>query len=93
MRCTTVTSESDTERCLAGQEASTATSVILVPALGNRVYDSNRSVPFRAYTRHHGEILCYGNDIQSRRERGYEQPALYNTLVYCAKIEHMLVRR
>ncbi len=41
---------------------------------GNRGYDSNRSVPFRAFTRHHGEFLRYGNVIQSRRERGYGQP-------------------
>ncbi len=44
------------------------------PLSGNRGYDSNRSVPFRAFTRHHGEFLRYGNAIQSRRERGYRQP-------------------
>ncbi len=41
---------------------------------GNRGYDSNRSVPFRAFTRHHREFLHYGNAIQSRRERGCGQP-------------------
>ncbi len=40
---------------------------------GNRGYDSNRSVAFRAFTRH-GEFFRYGNAIQSRRERGYGQP-------------------
>ncbi len=44
------------------------------PLSGNRGYDSNRSVPFQAFTRHHGEFLRYGNVIQSRRERGYGQP-------------------
>ncbi len=41
---------------------------------GNQGYDSNQSVPFRAFTRHHGEFLRYGNAIQSRHERGYGQP-------------------
>ncbi len=49
-------------------------SDVSFPLSGNRGYDSNRSVPFRAFTRHHWEFLRYGNAIQSRRERGYGQP-------------------
>ncbi len=30
------------------------------PLSGNRGYDSNRSVPFRAFTRHHGEFSAMG---------------------------------
>ncbi len=33
------------------------------PLSGNRGYDSNRSVPFRAFTRHHREFLRYGFTI------------------------------
>ncbi len=41
---------------------------------GTEVTIVTGDVPYRAFTRHHGETLCYGNAIQSRRERDYGQP-------------------
>ncbi len=69
---TTITSESDTEGHLAGRAAITVMS--RSRSQGTEVTIIFRSVPFRAFTRHHGEFLCYGNAIQSHRERGYGQP-------------------
>ncbi len=71
----TITSESDPERRLAGREASTATTVMSRSrSQGTEVTIVTGDVPLRAFTRYHGDILHYGNDIQSRRERGYGQP-------------------
>ncbi len=75
----TITSESDTERSLAGRAVITAIELkkihknlsfhwIMFPISG---YDSNRR---RSLSSFHETTLCYGNAIQSRRERGYGQP-------------------
>ncbi len=69
----------------AGRAANTATSVMSRSrSQGTEVTTVTGDVPSRAFTRHHGEFLRYGNDIQSRRERGYEQPVQ----VHSAKIKH-----
>ncbi len=76
---TTITSESDTERSLAGRAVITAIELkkihknlsfhwIMFPLSG---YDSNRR---RSLSSFHETTLHYGNAIQSRRERGYGQP-------------------
>ncbi len=44
------------------------------PLSGNRGYDSNRRRSLSSFYETSRRILRYGNDIQSRRERGYEQP-------------------
>ncbi len=44
------------------------------PLSGNRGYVSNRRRSLSSFHETSQRILCYGNDIQSRRERGYEQP-------------------
>ncbi len=68
----TITSESDTERRLAGRAVITAITVISRSrSQGTEVTIVTGDIPFRAFTRHHGESLRYGNAIQSRRERGY----------------------
>ncbi len=57
----TSTSESDTERCLAGRAASTATSVMFRShSQGTEVTIVTGYVPSRAFTRHHGEISIMG---------------------------------
>ncbi len=55
----TITSESDTERRLAGGAASTATSV-MSRSRSHETEVSNRSVPSRAFTRHHGKYSVMG---------------------------------
>ncbi len=47
-----------TERCLTGGAVTVVTGY----------------VPLSSFRRHHREILHYGNDIQSCREKGYGQP-------------------
>ncbi len=44
------------------------------PLSGNRGYDSNRRRSLSSFHETSQRILRYGNVIQSRRERGYEQP-------------------
>ncbi len=81
----TITSESDTERRLAGQAVITAITVMSRSrSQGTEVRIVTRNVPLRAFTRHHGETLRYRNAIQSRRERGYGQPVP----VYTSEVEH-----
>ncbi len=64
-----------TERRLAGEAASTATTVISRSrSQGTEVTIVTGDVPFLSFTRHHREILRYGNNIQSRHERGFGQP-------------------
>ncbi len=72
----TITSESDTERRLAGRAVITAIAVMSRSrrSQGTEVTIVTGDVPYRAFTRHHGETLRYGNAIQSHRERGYGQP-------------------
>ncbi len=65
-------SESDTERRLAGQAVITAITVMSRSrSQGSEVTIVTGDVPSRAFMRHHGETLRYGNAIQSHRERGY----------------------
>ncbi len=57
----TITSESDTERRLAGRAASTATSVMSRSrSQGTEVTIVTGDVPSRAFTRHHGEFSVMG---------------------------------
>ncbi len=65
----------DTERRLAGRAASTATSVMSRShSQGTEGYDCNRRRSLSSFHETSRRILRYGNDIQSHRERGYEQP-------------------
>ncbi len=71
----TITSESDTERRLAGRTVIRAITVMSRSrSQGTEVTIVTGDVSYRAFTRHHRETLRYGNAIQSRRERGYGQP-------------------
>ncbi len=68
----TIISESDTEhRKLRSSEHGVYRDVSF-PLSGNRGYDSNRSVPLSSCHETSRRFLRYGNDIKSRRERGYE---------------------
>ncbi len=68
----TITSESDTERRLAGRAVITAITVMSRSrSQGTEVTLVTGAFPFELSRR----ILRYGNAIQSRRERGYGQPA------------------
>ncbi len=56
-----ITSESDTERHLAGRAASTATSMMSCSrSQGTEVMIVTGDVPSRAFTRHHGEFSVMG---------------------------------
>ncbi len=67
----TITSESDTERRLAGRAVVTAITVMSrFCSQGTEVTTVTEMFPYRDFTRHHREFLRYGNAIQSRRERG-----------------------
>ncbi len=57
----TITTESDTERRLAGRAASTATSVMSHSrSQGTEVTIVTGDVPSRDFTRHHGEFSVMG---------------------------------
>ncbi len=49
------------------------------PLSGNRGYDSNRRRSLSSFHETSRRILRYGNVIQSRRGRGYEQPVQVHT--------------
>ncbi len=71
----TIISESDTEhRKLRSSEHGVYRDVSF-PLSGNRGYDSNRTSkdnPLSSCHETSRRFLRYGNDIKSRRERGYE---------------------
>ncbi len=56
----TITSESDTEHRRLGSSEHGDYRDVSFPLSGNRGYHSNRSVPFRAVTRHHGDFSVMG---------------------------------
>ncbi len=81
----TITSESDTERRLAGRAASTATSVMSRSrSQGTEVTTVTGDVPSRAFTRHHGEFSVMGK--LSNPAVGEATSSLYKYTL--AKIEH-----
>ncbi len=70
----TITSESDTERRLAGRAVITAIAVMSRSrSQGTEVTIVTGDVPYRAFMRHLGETIRHGNAIQSHRQRGYGQ--------------------
>ncbi len=80
-----VMSESDAERRMAGRAVITAITLMFRScSQGTEVTIVTGDILLRAFTRHPGETLRYGNAIQSHRERGYGQPVP----VYTSEVEH-----